>query len=678
MIIAAPNLLIDGAFTGPAAVAVEQGIITAILPGLPENPDIRLDHGFLTPGLIDLHNNGAFGVDFCSATPAQWEQVISRLAAHGVTSLTPTIITAPLPTLQAAAARLAEAASTHPGILGLHLEGPFLSPQKPGVHQPAWLQAFDPDTIAALLAIPGLRIVTLAPELPGALAAIRQLVAAGITVALGHTAATAGQTFAAADAGARLVTHVFTAQSPLHHRAPGAAGAALTDQRLFPCVIADAIHMDPIILKLVFAASPNAIAVTDSILAAGMEEGFEGEFGGARIILKNGVAQRPDGTFAGAAITLDQGIRRLIAAGIAPETAFAAATERPATALGLTDRGRIAPGQRADLVWWNNDFTVAKVWRAGRTQAAPKPAPQGTEYARPELSDLDQRPTLAIVNTFLAQEAAAQRALTAAAPRLATLADAIAATLQAGGRLFYAGAGTSGRLALLDAVECGPTFGVGPETIIPLLAGGDTAFLQAVEGAEDNQAAAVEALAAHNFTARDALVGIAASGATPFTLAAIRHANALGALTGAIVNNRDSPLAAAAKIAIEINSGPEIIAGSTRLSAGTTQKIALNILSTTVMIRLGKTHGPYMVDLRATNKKLIRRATRITATLAEASEAEAEAALTAANMHVKTAILLLRLGITAPEAAEILDAAGGSLRKALGQTRRHRDKAPVP
>jgi N-acetylmuramic acid 6-phosphate etherase/N-acetylglucosamine-6-phosphate deacetylase len=665
MILSAPSLLIDGAFTGPAALAIENGLITAILPGSPENPDVRLDHGYLTPGLIDLHNNGAFGIDFSTATPAEWDHVITRLAEHGVTSLAPTIITAPLQTLHEAASRLAEAAAAHPGILGLHLEGPFLSPQKHGVHQPAWLQTFTPDTIAALLAIPAVRIVTLAPEIPGALAAIRQLVAAGVTVALGHTAATAAQMFAAADAGARLVTHVFNAQSPLHHRAPGAPGVALTDARLFPCVIADGIHMDPVILKLVFAASANAIAVTDSLAAAGMDEGYEGEFGGAKIILKNAVAQRLDGTFAGAAIVLDQGIRRLIAAGIAPETALAAATERPATALALTDRGRIAVGQRADLVWWNNDFTVAKVWRAGHTPAAPKPAAKGTEYARPDLHDLDQRATLAIVETFLTQEAAAQRALTGAAPQLAALADAVAATLQAGGRLFYAGAGTSGRLALLDAVECGPTFGVDAGTIIPLLAGGDAAFLHAVEGAEDNAAAAIDALNARNFGTKDALLGIAASGATPFTLAAIEHAKSLGALTGAIVNNLGSPIAAAAEIAVEINSGAEIIAGSTRLSAGTTQKIALNILSSTVMIRLGKTHGPYMVDLRATNEKLIRRATGITAKLANVPDAQAAAALAAANMHVKTAILILRLGLTAPEASEILQAAGGSLRKAL-------------
>ena len=667
MIISAPLLLIDGAFSGPASVVIENGVITAILPGTPENPDIRLARGILSPGLIDLHNNGAFGVDFATATPAEWDHAIACLAANGVTSLLPTIITAPFDMLHQAASKIAAAAGRHPGILGLHLEGPFLAPQKHGAHRSDWLQDFSPESLGNLLALPALRVVTLAPERPGAIEIIKQLVRAGITVAIGHSAATAAEVFAAADAGARLVTHVFNAQSPLNHRAPGVPGAALTDERLFPCLIADGLHVDPIILKLAFAAAPNAIAVTDSILAAGMPEGFTAEFGGETITLKNGIAERPDGTLAGAAITLDEGIRRLIAAGIAPHTALAAATERPASALGLPDRGRIAAGCRADLVWWNSDFTVAQVWRAGQTIAASKPVLRGTEYARPDLHDLDQRPTREIVKTFLTQETAAQRALVAAAPDLARLADAVAAKLQTGGRLFYAGAGTSGRLALLDAVECGPTFGVGEDTIIPLLAGSNAAFMHAIEGAEDDTAAAITALTGHNFNAKDALIGIAASGQTPFTLAAITHARALGGLTGAIVNNPASPIAKAAEIAIEIDSGPEIIAGSTRLSAGTTQKIALNILSSTVMIRLGKTHGPYMVDLRATNAKLQRRATRITAKLADVPEPAAEAALAATNMHVKTAILFLRLGITAAEATKILDAAGGSLRKALGK-----------
>ncbi len=654
----------NGCFSGPAAVRIAGGRIVEILSSVPADPNISLPSGVLSPGLIDLHINGAFGVDFSAAAPAQWERAIEALAAHGVLSLAPTIITAPFAELHAAATRAAAAARLHPGILGLHLEGPFLAPAKAGAHRTDWLQPISETSIAEMLALPGLRIVTLAPELPGAPAAIRQLVQAGVAVSLGHTAANAGQMQAAAQAGAALVTHVFNAQSPLNHRDPGAAGAALTDELLYPCLIADGLHVDPLILKLAFAASPRAIAVTDAILAAGMPEGFSAQFGGGAITLAGGIARRPDGTIAGAAITLDEGIRRLIAAGIAPEIALAAATERPAEAINLTDRGRIAVGCRADLVWWNPDFTVARVWRAGEVVSPPAPL-RGTEYARPELETLDALATPAIVGRFLAQEAAAQRALQACAPSLAALADAIAARLQSGGRLFYAGAGTSGRLALLDAVECGPTFGVGEETIMALQAGGPSAFLHAVEGAEDDGQAAIDALDSRQLRGGDALVGIAASGRTPFTLAAVEYANARGALTGAIVNNVATPLAAAARIAVEIASGPEVIAGSTRLSAGGTQKAALNILSSTVMIRLGKTYGPYMVDLRASNEKLQKRAVRMTAALAAVSEPEAAAALQAAAMHVKTAVVMLRLGVSAARAVQILQRCGRSLRAAL-------------
>jgi N-acetylmuramic acid 6-phosphate etherase len=513
-----------------------------------------------------------------------------------------------------------------------------------------------------------LRLVTLAPELPGAMAAIPRFVRDGIKVALGHTDATAAEMLAAAAAGASLVTHVFNAQSALSHRAPGAPGVALTDARLHPCVIVDGLHLDPMIMQLAFAACPRAIAVTDSILIAGLPAGEMRDFGGMKVTAAaEGIGRRPDGTIAGAGITLDEGIRRMIAAGIPAETGITAATERPAAALGVTDRGRIAPGMRADLVWWDDDFRVAQVWTGGAAKGV-LPAAHGTEYARPALHDLDERATAAIVKALLAQERAAQAALAGVAGPLAALADAVAGRLAAGGRLFYAGAGTSGRLALLDAVECGPTFGVPDGLIVPLLAGGDGAFLQAVEGAEDDAAAAILALQAHGFGPADALVGIAASGATPFTLAAVREAKAQGGLAGAIVNNPGGPMAAAADIALEIASGPEVIAGSTRLSAGSTQKIALNILSSTVMIRLGKTYGPYMVDLRATNAKLRRRAARMVAVLAGVEEAAAQAALAAADMHVKTAILALRHDLTPDQARQKLTAAGGSLRKALRTT----------
>ncbi len=355
-------------------------------------------------------------------------------------------------------------------------------------------------------------------------------------------------------------------------------------------------------------------------------------------------------------------MRRLIAFGIAPEIALAAATARPAAALGL-NAGRIAPGAQADLVWWSNDFHALQVWRAG--QAAPARTPRGTEAPRTELADLEARGTEEIVRLFLAQEEAAQRALADAAPALARLIDGVAARLAKGGRLFYAGAGTSGRLGFLDAVECRPTFGVEPGLIVPLLAGGADAFIQAAEGAEDDEQAARAALDEHGFNAEDALVGIAASGSTPFTLAALHHAAGLGGLTGAIVNNPGTSMAKAAEVAVEILSGAEIIAGSTRLSAGSTEKIALNILSSAVMIRLGKTYGPFMVDMRASNTKLRRRALRMVMGLTGADEPKASLELEACGMHVKLAVLAIRLGLTPESARDRLAAAGGSLRRAL-------------
>ncbi|HYP63418.1 MAG TPA: N-acetylmuramic acid 6-phosphate etherase [Acidocella sp.] len=665
MIISAPRLFLGEAFSGPGAIAVEDGRITALLPG-ERRGDVVLTQGFLSPGLIDLHNNGAFGVDCATASAAEWDVFIAGLAARGVTSVLPTIITAPLPSLQESARGVAEAMARHKAILGLHLEGPFLAPEKRGAHQRQFLRLPDDEALDEILPLaPVLRLVTLAPELPGALAAIARLREAGVLVSLGHTGADAATMRAAASAGASLVTHVFNAQSPLSHRAPGAPGVALTDPRFFPCLIADAVHVDPAILAMAFAACPHAVAVSDSILVAGLEPGETRQFGGAPATLgPQGAGLRPDGTIAGAGIILDEGLRRLIQAGVAPETAFAAATSRPAAALGLGDRGRLAPGLRADLVWWSDDFTPLQSWTGG-VSLAPPARPRGTEAAREELADLDERPTIGIVQAFLAQEQSAQRALGNAAPVLAELAEAVATKLRDGGRLFYAGAGTSGRLGLLDAVECAPTFGIQDGLIVPLLAGGQGAFIKAVEGAEDDEAAARAALDEHGFCADDALVGIAASGTTPFTLAALRQARALGGLTGAIVNNPHTPMAEAADIPVELLTGAEIIAGSTRLSAGSAQKIALNILSSIVMIRLGKTYGPFMVDMRASNAKLRRRAMRMLQSITGASEQDAALALTACNMHVKRAALMLLRKISAAEAEQALAASSGSLRRAL-------------
>ncbi|HEX5328251.1 MAG TPA: N-acetylmuramic acid 6-phosphate etherase [Acetobacteraceae bacterium] len=288
-----------------------------------------------------------------------------------------------------------------------------------------------------------------------------------------------------------------------------------------------------------------------------------------------------------------------------------------------------------------------------------------TESVRPGLDDLDRRPMDELVRTLVEGQSAAQTAVMAAVPALAAAADAIAGRLMRGGRLFYVGAGTSGRLAILDASECPPTFNTPPELVVALIAGGPAAVQEAVEGAEDDAEAGAADLRARNLRPNDAVVGITASGRTPYVMGALRHAREVGSYTIAIVNNAGSALAGVADIAIELLTGPEVIAGSTRLCAGTAQKIALSTLSSAVMVRLGKTYGPYMVDVRATNAKLRRRALRMVQQITGADATASTEALAAADGQVKAAVVMLLGGCDADEAERRLDAAGGRVREAL-------------
>ena len=290
-----------------------------------------------------------------------------------------------------------------------------------------------------------------------------------------------------------------------------------------------------------------------------------------------------------------------------------------------------------------------------------------TEFVRRDLDDLDRRPTGELVRTLVEGQSAAQSAVTAAVPAIAAAADAIAARLMQGGRLFYVGAGTSGRLAILDASECPPTFNTPAELVVALIAGGPVAVQEAVEGAEDDVEAGAAELQAKGLESNDAVVGITASGRTPYVVGALRHAREAGSYTAAIVNNARSPLAGIADTAIELLTGPEVIAGSTRLCAGTAQKIALSTLSTAVMVRLGKTYGPYMVDVRATNAKLRRRALRMVQQITGADETASAAALEATQGRVKPAVVMLLGGCGAEEAGRRLDAAGGRVREALAK-----------
>ncbi|MEV6649079.1 N-acetylmuramic acid 6-phosphate etherase [Streptomyces sp. NPDC051219] len=288
-----------------------------------------------------------------------------------------------------------------------------------------------------------------------------------------------------------------------------------------------------------------------------------------------------------------------------------------------------------------------------------------TEAFRPELAEIDRLSTLEIARTMNAEDATVPTAVGAQLPHIAAAIDGIAARMACGGRLIYAGAGTAGRLGILDASECPPTFNTDPSEVIGLIAGGPTAMVTAVEGAEDSKELAAGDLDALGLTADDTVVGVSASGRTPYAIGAVEHARARGALTVGLSCNKGSALAAAAEYGIEVVVGAELLTGSTRLKAGTAQKLVLNMISTVTMIRLGKTYGNLMVDVRASNEKLRARSRRIVALATGASDTDIESALAATGGEVKDAILVLLAGIDGPTAAELLAKSGGHLRAAL-------------
>jgi N-acetylmuramic acid 6-phosphate etherase len=290
-----------------------------------------------------------------------------------------------------------------------------------------------------------------------------------------------------------------------------------------------------------------------------------------------------------------------------------------------------------------------------------------TEQVRPDLEDLDQRPAATLVDLLLEAEAAVPAALQAVSGRLAAAVDLVVDGMTRGGRLVYVGAGTPGRLAALDAAECPPTFGVAPDLVVAVLAGGREAAAVAVEGAEDDADAGAADVRALGLRPQDVVVGITASGRTPYVLGALDAARSAGCATVAVANNAGTPAGARADVAVEVLTGAEVVAGSTRLTAGTSQKVALNVLSTSAMVRLGKTYGAWMVDVQATNDKLRRRARRIVREVTGVDDATAVATLEAAGWRSKPAIVALLAGVDVVQARARLDAAGGRVREALTQ-----------
>jgi N-acetylmuramic acid 6-phosphate etherase len=288
-----------------------------------------------------------------------------------------------------------------------------------------------------------------------------------------------------------------------------------------------------------------------------------------------------------------------------------------------------------------------------------------TEAMRPELEALDLLDAAELVSLMAADSHRATDAVVAAAPAISAAVEVVYGRLSSGGRLVYVGAGTAGRLAVLDAAELGPTFSVAEGMAQAVIAGGDVALRHPVEGAEDDRGAGAAAVSDLAVCESDVVIGVSASGRTPYVLGAIDHARSVGAATVGLSCNRNSLLSAAADNAIEVVVGGEVIAGSSRMNAGTAQKIALNTISTSVMVLLGKTYGNLMVDVRPTNAKLRDRAVRIVQAVSGAGPEPALEALETAGWDVKIACLVASSGKDAGSVAPVLAAAGGRLRQAL-------------
>ncbi len=288
-----------------------------------------------------------------------------------------------------------------------------------------------------------------------------------------------------------------------------------------------------------------------------------------------------------------------------------------------------------------------------------------TERKNPSSAHIDELPTLEMLQVIHTEDQKAVDAVTPLLPRIAEAVDRIARRMQNGGRLIYCGAGTSGRLGVLDAVECPPTYSTSPELVTGLIAGGTNAMFRAKEGAEDDEKLGEENIFSLNVTELDTVVGLSASGRTPYVVGALRYAKQRGALTVAVACSPDSPIAAIADVNLTAATGAEVVTGSTRMKAGTAQKMILNMLSTGTMIRLGKVYGNLMVDVAATNEKLRERALRIVAEIARCTREEAVSALRAADGRAKPAILIAVGQCTKDKANHLLQETGGQLAGAL-------------
>jgi N-acetylglucosamine-6-phosphate deacetylase len=355
-----------------AAVVIRDGKIDAVLrdPRPGALPDERRElAGLLCPGFIDLQINGAFGADI-GPDPEAIRTLVTKLPATGVTSFLPTLISSP-PELYEEFLVALEVSATEEGarVLGAHLEGPFLAPERKGAHDPDSLRSVDLGFLQELLNSGHVKIMTLAPELPDSLEAIGLLLEEGAVASAGHTQATYEEVTRAVDAGLRLGTHLYNAMRPLAHREPGTVGALLTDDRVKVGIIADGVHVHEAALRLAHRTrgSEGLILVTDAMQAAGMLPGYY-ELGGRRVRLEDGAVRLADGTLAGSALTMDEAVRNAVRfLDVSLAQAVRMAAETPAAALNLDCKGKIAVGCDADLVLLDAEGTVLETIVAGET-----------------------------------------------------------------------------------------------------------------------------------------------------------------------------------------------------------------------------------------------------------------------------------------------------------------------
>jgi N-acetylglucosamine-6-phosphate deacetylase len=328
------------------------------------------DGGIAAPGFVDLHINGIAGVDFLAADAAGYRRAAEALASTGVVAFQPTFVSAPLDDYgealrSAAAARTDLASASLPSLVGVHLEGPFLSPLWPGAHDPAHLLDPDADRAAGLCAQGPVTMVTLAPELPGALELVERLVAAGVVVSCGHSDADAAAAHAGFDRGARAITHIHNAHRRWRPRDPGLAGAATVRSDVFVEAIADGVHLAPEAAYGTFLATRERFClVTDAVEAAMVGPGTY-RLGNRTVEVDDGAVRLDDGTLAGSVLTMDQAVRNLVASGAQPAQALHAAATAPARLLGRPDLGRIAPGAPAHLVVLDDELTVRRTLIGG-------------------------------------------------------------------------------------------------------------------------------------------------------------------------------------------------------------------------------------------------------------------------------------------------------------------------